>query len=315
MISSEQIDGDWHLKVDIWERNKRETAIWFITELMGLTIDVLKLQACKYLDDSSLEPLYKEGALPDLYELDLSYGSLSQYAIEELLACCTHLTHVSLNGCVNMHDLDWGFSSDRLSSICGSADLFSQDDAHLPMEQPNRLLQNLNCVGCPNIKKVLIPPAAGCFQLLSLNLSLSANLKEVDVVCLNLCFLNLSNCCSLEILKLKCPKLTSLFLQLVAAEVCIVFCYLVLFDAMLKSGGFLTSIFAGGFMLCAAGVLCMFLLQWWSDGGSVESERLYVIGLVSAEIRWGVLVLFCFGHRSGLLVLFCFVFSLSFGLF
>ncbi|KAL7170798.1 hypothetical protein ACSBR2_035635 [Camellia fascicularis] len=178
-----------------------------------LQLKVLKLQACKYLDDSSLEPLYKEGALPDLYELDLSYGSLSQSAIEELLACCTHLTHVSLNGCVNMHDLDWGFSSDRLSSICGSADLFSQDDAHLPMEQPNRLLQNLNCVGCPNIKKVLIPPAAGCFQLLSLNLSLSANLKEVDVVCLNLCFLNLSNCCSLEILKLKCPKLTSLFLQ------------------------------------------------------------------------------------------------------
>ncbi|KAK1371842.1 hypothetical protein POM88_028200 [Heracleum sosnowskyi] len=96
---------------------------------------VLKLQACKYLTDLSLEPLYKNGALPSLCELDLSYGTL--------------------------------------------------------------------------------PSAARCLHLSSLNLSLSANLKEVDLACLNLCFLNLSNCCSLEILKLDCPKLTSLFLQVV----------------------------------------------------------------------------------------------------
>uniref|UniRef100_A0A5B6YK04 Putative F-box/LRR-repeat protein 15 n=1 Tax=Davidia involucrata TaxID=16924 RepID=A0A5B6YK04_DAVIN len=181
-----------------------------------LRLKVLKLQACKYLTDSSLEALYKEGALPALCELDLSYGTLCQSAIEELLACCTHLTHLSLNGCVNMHDLNWGFSGDQLSElpgIYGSSDLSSQDDAHLTIEQPNRLLQNLNCVGCPNIKKVLIPPVARCFHLSSLNLSLSANLKEVDVACFNLCFLNLSNCCSLEILKLECPRLTSLFLQ------------------------------------------------------------------------------------------------------
>lgn len=155
-----------------------------------LQLKVLKLQACKYLKDSSLEPLYERGALPSLRELDLSYGTLCQSAIEELLTCCTHLTHVSLNGCMNMHDLNWGFNVLQ-----------------------NRLLQNLNCVGCPNIKKVFIPPAACCFHLSSLNLSLSANLKEVDVACFNLCFLNLSNCCSLEILKLDCPRLTSLFLQ------------------------------------------------------------------------------------------------------
>ncbi|KAH1133583.1 hypothetical protein GYH30_012118 [Glycine max] len=35
------------------------------------------------------------------------------------------------------------------------------------------------------------PLLANCFHLLFLNLSLSANLKEVDVTCLNLCFLNL----------------------------------------------------------------------------------------------------------------------------
>ncbi|CAI9298040.1 unnamed protein product [Lactuca saligna] len=161
-----------------------------------LQLKVLKLQACKYLTDTSLEPLYKDGALPTLRELDLSYGSLCQASIEELLACCTHLTHVSLNGCVNMHDLNWSFSS-------------SQDE----QQQPERLLQNLNCVGCPNVKKVLIPSVARFTHLSSLNISLSANLKEVDVACFNLCFLNLSNCSSLEILKLDCPRLTSLFLQ------------------------------------------------------------------------------------------------------
>ncbi|KAG6608338.1 F-box/LRR-repeat protein 15, partial [Cucurbita argyrosperma subsp. sororia] len=177
-------------------------------------LKVLKLQACKYLTDSSLEPLYKEGALPALQELDLSYAILCQSAIEELLACCTQLTHVSLNGCVNMHDLNWDCSIRQLSSSgtplpLGPATI---DDIEKPVAQPNRLLQNLNCVGCQNIRKVLIPPAARCFHLSSLNLSLSANLKEVDVSCYNLCFLNLSNCCSLEVLRLDCPRLTSLFL-------------------------------------------------------------------------------------------------------
>ncbi|KAK9055317.1 hypothetical protein SSX86_026399 [Deinandra increscens subsp. villosa] len=157
-----------------------------------LQLKVLKLQACKYLTDSSLEPLYKDGALPTLRELDLSYGSLCQASIEELLACCTHLTHVSLNGCVNMHDLNWSFSVVRVYQ---------------------RFLQNLNCVGCPNIKKVLIPSSAHFSNLSSLNISLSANLKEVELACSNLCFLNLSNCSSLETLKLDCPRLTSLFLQ------------------------------------------------------------------------------------------------------
>ncbi|PWA59312.1 F-box family protein [Artemisia annua] len=170
-----------------------------------LQLKVLKLQACKYLTDSSLEPLYKDGALPTLLELDLSYGTLCQAAIDELLACCTHLTHLSLNGCVNMHDMNWSLTIDRSTSP-------PQDDL-LVVEQPDRQLQNLNCVGCPNIKKVFIPSMACFSQLSSLNLSLSANLKEVDVACSSLCFLNLSNCCSLESLKLECPKLTSLFLQ------------------------------------------------------------------------------------------------------
>ncbi|CAK9317590.1 unnamed protein product [Citrullus colocynthis] len=180
-----------------------------------IQLKVLKLQACKYLTDSSLEPLYKEDALPALQELDLSYGTLCQSAIEELLACCTHLTHVSLNGCVNMHDLNWGCSIGQLSlsSIPIPLGQATLDEIEEPVAQPNRLLQNLNCVGCQNIRKVLIPPAARCFHLSSLNLSLSSNLKEVDVSCYNLCFLNLSNCCSLEVLKLDCPRLTSLFLQ------------------------------------------------------------------------------------------------------
>ncbi|KAK8654784.1 hypothetical protein V6N13_107383 [Hibiscus sabdariffa] len=180
-----------------------------------LQLKVLKLQACKYLADTSLEPLYKEGALRELRDLDLSYGTLCQSAIEELLAYCTHLTHVSLNGCINMHDLNWGSTGVGFESLGlhNGSSMFSFENINEPIEQPNRLLQNLNCVGCPNIRKVLIPPAACCFHLSSLNLSLSANLKEVDLACYNLSFLNLSNCCSLEILNLGCPKLTTLFLQ------------------------------------------------------------------------------------------------------
>ncbi|CAN0918421.1 F-box/LRR-repeat protein 15 [Linum grandiflorum] len=177
-------------------------------------IKVLQLQACKYLTDNSLEPLYKEGALPMLQELDLSYGTLCQSAIEDLLTCCTHLTHLSLNGCVNMHDLNWGSNSgevEELPAIQNSSASFSHEEKHV--EHPNRLLQNLTCVGCPNIRKVVIPPTAQCSHLSSLNLSLSTNLKEVNISCFNLAFLNLSNCYSLVILKLRCPRLTSLFLQ------------------------------------------------------------------------------------------------------
>ncbi|KAK4401255.1 F-box/LRR-repeat protein 15 [Sesamum angolense] len=181
-----------------------------------LYLKVLKLQACKYLCDTSLEPLYKGNALPALCELDLSYGTLCQSAIEELLACCRHLTHVSLNGCVNMHDLDWGSRIERLSVMStfhGSHESSSLGNVIVPQFQANRLLQNLNCVGVSEIKKVVIPPTARCFHLSSLNLSLSSNLKEVDISCCNLLILNLSNCNSLEILKLDCTRLTSLFLQ------------------------------------------------------------------------------------------------------
>ncbi|RYR05982.1 hypothetical protein Ahy_B06g085793 isoform D [Arachis hypogaea] len=179
-------------------------------------LKVLKLQACKYLPDSSLEPLYKGGALPALQELDLSYGTLCQSAIEELLSCCTHLTRVSLNGCVNMHDLNWGSSLGEIAEMTGVKILSHPSSSAIVHEssgQPTRLLQNLNCVGCPNIRKVFIPLAAHCANLLYLNLSLSTNLKEVDVACLNLCWLNLSNCAALEVLKLECPRLASLFLQ------------------------------------------------------------------------------------------------------
>lgn len=154
---------------------------------------------------------------------------------------------MSLNGCVNMHDLNWGCTGGQLSEL--PSIYTSSENIYEPIGQANRLLQNLNCVGCSNIRKVFIPPAARCVHLSSLNLSLSANLKEVDLACFNLCFLNLryhfffldmvkfvcdhtdvlsvlmyiyiyflflilfSNCCSLEILKLECPRLTSLFLQ------------------------------------------------------------------------------------------------------
>jgi len=214
--------------------------IWFafshvtVYEIVGLndlfsftssSSKVLKLQACKYLTDTSLEPLYKDGALPALQELDLSYGTLCQSAIEELLACCRHLTHLSLNGCVNMHDLNWGCSGGQLSELPGkfsSSALFSHENIVVPPEQPNRLLQNLNCVGCPNIRKVVIPPVALCLHLSSLNLSLSANLKEVDVVCFNLCFLNL-RCASVCWCCLRFFHISFLYFSL--SNICMFVCY------------------------------------------------------------------------------------------
>ncbi|KAK7351311.1 hypothetical protein VNO77_10655 [Canavalia gladiata] len=176
-------------------------------------LEVLNLQACKYLTDTSLEPLYKAGALPALKQLDLSYGTLCRSAIDELLACCTNLTDVSLNGCVN---LNWGCSCgqvDYLPAVSTPSGPCSHKNFPESSEQSTRLLENLNCVGCPNITKVVIPLRAHCSHLLRLNLSHSVNLKGVDVNCLKLCFLNLSNCSSLENLKLECPRLTSLFLQ------------------------------------------------------------------------------------------------------
>lgn len=157
-------------------------------------LQVLKLQACKYLTNSSLDALHK-GALPALCELDLSYGTICQSSMEELLASCTHLTHVSLNGCVNMHDLDWGSSGLHFSNISNKNELAGSRQL---FQQPDRSLQSLNFVGCPNIKKVVIPFIAGCHHLSMLNLSLSANLKEVDLNCPNLTFLNLRYFISLD---------------------------------------------------------------------------------------------------------------------
>lgn len=159
------------------------------------TNQVLKLQACKYLENTALGPLHRGRALPNLCELDLSYGTLSQSAIEELLAWCPHLTHLSLNGCVNMHDLDWIFG---VGNSCSNSEPHSKQsksdlrDDQINVEgSPNRSLQHINCVGCVNIIKVVIPASAQCMNLSSLNLSLSANIQEVNLACFNLTTLNL----------------------------------------------------------------------------------------------------------------------------
>lgn len=74
-------------------------------------------------------------------------------------------------------------------------------------------LQHLNCVGCPNVKRVVIPDSAGFHALFSLNLSLANNIKEVRLDCSYLTSLNLSNCTALENLNLKCPRLVNLSIQ------------------------------------------------------------------------------------------------------
>lgn len=118
-----------------------------------------------------------------------------------------------MNGCANLHDLIWSVSNDLLSIGGTSSTLLPMEDRIDIFSYPGRLLETLNCVGCPNIKKVVIPRSAQCFHLSKLNLHLSANLKEVDISCPKLNSLNLSHCITLEILKLHCPKLAVLILM------------------------------------------------------------------------------------------------------
>ncbi|CAN6299529.1 unnamed protein product [Urochloa humidicola] len=173
-------------------------------------LKVLKLSACKYLGDSSLDALYRDGVLPLLVELDLSYSPIGQTAIEDLLACCTNLVNVNLNGCTNLQELvcDDCSSVDMPVDFCPSNSAPAKNEEI--SEQSGRLLEVLNCTGCPNIKKVVISSMANFLHLSKINLNLSTNLKEVDLTCCNLHSLNLSNCSSLEVLKLDCPRLTNL---------------------------------------------------------------------------------------------------------
>ncbi|OAY80788.1 F-box/LRR-repeat protein 15 [Ananas comosus] len=178
---------------------------------------ILKLSACKYLTDSSLEALYKKGALPALIDLDLSYSSIGQTAISALLSCCTNLVHVNLNGCTNLCQLVWGssnHSSEMLLDACSSNSTTMA--SKVALRKSDHLLEVLNCTGCPNVKKILIPSTANCLYLSKLNFNLSTSLKEVDLTCISLCTLNLSYCSSVEILRLDCPKLTNL--QLLACS-------------------------------------------------------------------------------------------------
>ncbi|WOL01015.1 F-box/LRR-repeat protein 15-like [Canna indica] len=182
-----------------------------------LTLLILRLSACKYLIDSSLDALYKEGALPALRELDLSYSSVGQLDILELSTYCTNLVHLNLNGCANLRELVWSsrdFHSERIVDICSSSVLTEND--MVGYRKTDHQLEILNCTGCPNITKALISSTANCSYLSKLNLNLSINLKEVDLTCTSLIMINLSYCSSLEFLRLDCPRLNNL--QLLACS-------------------------------------------------------------------------------------------------
>lgn len=243
-------------------------------------LKTLRLLACKYLEDTTFDLLHGKHTLPELRELDVSYGALGQAALEGLLSQCTHLTHMNINGCVNLLDLDWEskpqpqtptlvhskltsledscplkiegstedhekyeegshlfegnyhpfVSTHRAQMVKGWGDLPMYDRAWTddqisknrasPMstvqqEEPflSHALEYLNCVGCPNITKVVIMHTTEFWNLLSLNLSLGTNISEVRLECIRLSSLNLSNCTALKILDIKCPRLVSLWLQ------------------------------------------------------------------------------------------------------
>ncbi|XP_024391133.1 F-box/LRR-repeat protein 15 isoform X2 [Physcomitrium patens] len=203
-------------------------------------LKVLRLSACKYLEETTLDALHGGNKLPELQELDLSYGSLGRRAIEDVLAHCPHLVHVSLNGCANVTDHFWAHlcsqrgllepidGTDTLSTDAVTADSdVDQDgawDANSALEvvvgnrnsieafTPERALQSLSCVGCHNVRSVTIT-AQTCPYLSIINLSLSNNIREIYLACANLVSLNLSNCAALSLLDLDCPRLIALSLH------------------------------------------------------------------------------------------------------
>lgn len=174
--------------------------------------------ACKYLADSALDALHCEETLPELRELDLSYGSLGHSALAGLLKHCSHLTHISLNGCVKLGALEWEvISQENTCKVLATENYGELQRDHIQSESiksgyvlkntigsmgrdnsaleskttASHALQQLNCVGCANIKRVVILDAAGFHDLSSLNFSLSSNLKEVRLECPYLVTLNL----------------------------------------------------------------------------------------------------------------------------
>lgn len=82
-----------------------------------VVFQVLILYACKYLGEKALDALHRGRALPELRELDLSYGGLGRSAIEGVFMYCPQLMHVSLNGCAQITDFLWAQLS--ASPLCG----------------------------------------------------------------------------------------------------------------------------------------------------------------------------------------------------
>lgn len=162
---------------------------------MGVYSQVLRLSACKYLEDTAVDALHGGKKLPELQELDISYGSLGRRAIEAVLAHCPHLVQISLNGCANVTDHLWGnLSSSPIVALAdapinlNTTELAVQPVVHSSTVE--RALQSMSCVGCQNVRSVHIL-AETCPHLSTINFSLSSNIREVHLACLNLVSLNL----------------------------------------------------------------------------------------------------------------------------
>jgi len=191
-----------------------------IFRFLDAYIQVLRLSACKYLEETALDALHDGKKLPELQELDISYGSLGRKAIEGVLAYCPHLVHISLNGCANVTDHLWAHLSSPTEALelidvmdtqsgvptdlvgeqidpavnLNMADCALQPDvgkrSNAQASTSDRALQSLSCVGCQNVRSVRIM-AETCPHLSTINLSLSNNIREIYLACVNLMSLNL----------------------------------------------------------------------------------------------------------------------------
>ncbi|KAE8658036.1 F-box/LRR-repeat protein 15 [Hibiscus syriacus] len=178
-----------------------------------LQLKVLKLQACKYLSHSSLEPLYKEGALRELRDLDLSYVTLCQSAIEELLAYCTRLTHLSLNGCINMHDLNLGSPASRIEFLGVHKDLacflLEHQCASRAGEQFTAEPELLLKLSCPRLISLFLQSCNIEEEAVESAISQCAMLETLDVrFCPKICAMSMGR------FRVACPSLKRIYSSL-----------------------------------------------------------------------------------------------------
>ncbi|KAK3245174.1 hypothetical protein CYMTET_45242 [Cymbomonas tetramitiformis] len=164
----------------------------------------LKLTACKYMCREAMLPFLQGGRAPSLADLDLSYCTLPEEALRQVLVHGQHLQVLNLSACGSVTRALWERPPSKPAEAAASAPLCNA-------------LTDLACTGCPSLFDVQIlhrHPMYAMLQTLSLRLT-AVTRVELELECLRT--LDLRECAQLEQLHLCCPRLSTLDMQLCTA--------------------------------------------------------------------------------------------------